>query len=177
MKTRSNLFHDISTRAAKAINVVLMALPFIYVWYTFYADKLWVRFAMRGHWLVIGLYVLLYVLIGRTYEAFTISYNSIGEMIYSQILTLFEVDVIIYIVAWLLIRRLPNPLPILVMFVLQILLSIIWCHWSQWWYFHAFKAYKTIIVWDYREGISELIEKYRLNKKVRDTKLVVFMQL
>ena len=165
MKTRSNLFHDISTRAAKAINVVLMALPFIYVWYTFYADKLWVRFAMRGHWLVIGLYVLLYITIGRIYEAFLISYNSIGEMIYSQILTLFEVDVIIYIVAWLLIRRLPNPLPILCIFALQIFLSIIWCHWAQWWYFHAFKAYKTVIVWDYREGIAELIEQYNLNKK------------
>ena len=165
MKTRSNLFHDISTRAAKAINVVLMALPFIYVWYTFYADQLWVTFYKRGHWLVIGLYLLLYITIGRTYEAFLISYNSIGEMIYSQILTLFEVDVIIYIVAWLLIRRLPNPLPILVVFVLQILLAIIWCHWSQWWYFHVFKAYKTIIVWDYREGISELIDQYNLNKK------------
>ena len=165
MKPRSTLFHDITTRTAKAINVLMMAFPFIYAWYTFYADKLWVRFAMRGHWLVIGLYVFLYIIIGRTYEAFKMSYSSIGEMIYSQILSLFEVNVIMYIVAWLLIRRLPNVLPFLGIFVLQILLAIIWCHWTQWWYYHVFKASKTIIVWDYREGISELIDQYHLNKK------------
>lgn len=70
-------------RTAKIINVLLMTTPFIVAWYTFYADKLWVRFAMRGHWLVITLYVLLYVLIGRVYNSFNISYNRHGEMIYS----------------------------------------------------------------------------------------------
>ena len=167
MKPRSNLFHDITTRTAKAINVLMMAFPFIYAWYTFYADKLWVRFAMRGHWLVIGLYVFLYIIIGRTYEAFKMSYSSIGEMLYSQILTLLEVNVIMYLVAWLLIRRLPNVWPVLGVFILQILLSIIWCHWSQWWYYRTFPANKTIIVWDMRPGIEQLIEEYKLNKKFK----------
>lgn len=165
MKPHSTFFHDITTRTAKAINVLMMAFPFIYAWYTFYADKLYVHFYNRGHWLVIGLYVLLYIVIGRTYEAFKMSYTSIGEIVYSQVLTLFEVNVIMYVVAWLLIRHLPNPLPVLGVFILQIMFSIIWCHWAQWWYYRTFKASKTVIVWDYREGISELIEQYHLNKK------------
>ena len=59
MKARSPLFHDITIKIAKVINIALMTLPFIYAWYSFYADELWVKFNMRGHWLVIGLYVFL----------------------------------------------------------------------------------------------------------------------
>ncbi len=172
MKARSPLFHDITIKIAKVINIALMALPFIYVWYTYYADELWVTFYRRGHWLVIGLYVFLYIMIGRVYEAFKISYSSISEMVYSQVLTLFEVNVIMYIVAWLLIRHLPNVLPVLGVFILQILFSIIWCHWAQWWYYRTFPANKTVVVWDMREGVEKLIEDYNLSRKYKVTATV-----
>ena len=93
-KTKGILYHDISIRIVKLINVLLMTIPFVITWYTFYADKLWVWFSMRGHWLVIFLYILLYLMIGRIYDAFTMSYNSIGQMVYSQMLSLLEVNVI-----------------------------------------------------------------------------------
>ncbi|MBQ6197306.1 MAG: exopolysaccharide biosynthesis polyprenyl glycosylphosphotransferase [Lachnospiraceae bacterium] len=167
MKAKSPLFHDITTKIAKVINLALMTFPFIYVWYTFYADRLWVRFEMRGHWLVIGLYMFLYIVIGRTYDAFRLSYNSVGEMVYSQILSLLEVNVIIYAVAWLLIRHLPNPLPILGLFALQICLSVIWCFWVQQWYYRTFPANKTVIIKDMREDVEQLIEQYHLEKKFK----------
>ena len=106
-EVKRTLFHDLSLRIVKLINIVLMTIPFAVAWYMSYADKLWVYFAKRGHWLVIGLFVLLYFIIGRIYDAFNVSYNSIGQMIYSQLLTCLEVDVCMYIVAWLLIRFVP----------------------------------------------------------------------
>ena len=65
MSAKSNLFHDVTIRAAKLINILLMTAPFVFTWYEFYADQLWVTFFKRGHWLIILLYVLLYFLIGR----------------------------------------------------------------------------------------------------------------
>ena len=56
MSSRSNFFHDVTIRVAKLANIVLMTAPFAFAWYTFYADKLWVNFYMRGHWMVIALY-------------------------------------------------------------------------------------------------------------------------
>ena len=167
MKKRSDLFFDISVRIVKLINLVLMTVPFAVAWYKCYADLLWVRFAMRGHWLVIGLFAFLYFLIGRIYEAFTISYNSKGEMIYSQMLSLFEVDVIMYVVAWLLIRHLPAVLPMLAVLAAQAVIAVVWSYLAQTWYFHTFPAEKTMIVWDMRQGITELIERYNLERNYK----------
>ena len=165
MSSRSKFFHGVTIRAAKLANIVLMTAPFVFAWCTFYADKLWVNFYMRGHWLVIALYVFLYFIIGRVYEAFKMSYNSHGEMIYSQLLSLFEVNVIMYIVAWLLIRHIPAVLPVLGVMAVQIVFAVIWAYGSQAWYYHTFTANKTVIVYDMRQGMSKLIEEYNLKKK------------
>ena len=162
-----NLFHDITIRIAKLINVVLMTVPFTVAWYMFYSDLLWVKFAMRGHWLVIGLFVLLYIMIGRTYDAFKMSYTGRKEIVYSQMLSILEVDVIMYIVAWLLIRHAPFVLPFLGMFIVQFILSVIWAYVAQAWYFRTFPANKTVIIWDMRKGISQLIDEYELGKKFK----------
>lgn len=166
-KKKNRLFHDISIRVAKLINIIMMTVPFAVAWYASYADKLWVRFSMRGHWLVIGLFVLLYFSIGKVYEAFKMSYSGIGEMIYSQMLSLFEVDVIMYIVAFLLIRRVPAVLPMILVFVVQGGLSFVWSLIAKTWYFKAFPAQKTIIIWDMRETTGKLFSKYNLRKKFK----------
>lgn len=164
---KSKLFHDVSIRIVRLINIILMTVPFVVAWYACYADLLWVRFAMRGHWLVIALFVILYFMIGRVYDAFLMSYNSKGEMVYSQLLSLFEVDVIMYIVAWLLIRYTPAVIPFLCVFGVQIIFSVVWCNFSQTWYYHTFPANKTIVVWDKRQGISQLIDDYNLARKFK----------
>lgn len=166
-KPKKRLFHDISIRIAKLINIALMTVPFAVAWYSAYADKLWVWFSMRGHWLVIGLFVLLYFLIGRIYEAFKMSYSSIGEMVYSQMLSLFEVDIIMYIVAFLLIRRPPAVLPMVLVFAAQGLISVVWSYVAKAWYFKTFPAQKTVIIWDMRETSGQLINKYNLRKKFK----------
>jgi len=164
---KNTLFHDVTIRIAKLINIILMTVPFVFAWYTFYADHLWVKFSMRGHWLVILLYVLLYFLIGRVYDAFKISYNSRGEMIYSQVLSLFEVNIIMYIVAWLLIRYIPYAIPVIAVFAVQVVFAIIWSFGSQSWYYRTFPANKTVVVYDMRQGISRLIDEYNLGKKFK----------
>ena len=166
-KKGNSLFHDISIRIAKLINIIMMTVPFAIAWYVSYADKIWVSFYMRGHWLVIGLFVLLYFSIGKVYEAFKMSYSGIGEMVYSQMLSLFEVDVIMYVVAFLLIRKVPAVLPMLLVFMSQGGLSFVWSLIAKTWYFKAFPAQKTIIIWDERETDGMLFNKYNLRKKFK----------
>ena len=162
---KSQFFHDLSIRIVRLINVILMTVPFVFAWYWFYADKLWVTFYGRGHWLVILLFVFLYIIIGRVYDIFLMSYNSIGEMIYSQSLTCLEVDVIMFIVAWLLIRHCPFILPFISVLAIQILFASVWSVFSQKWYFRTFPANKTIVIWDMRKGVRALIDEYNLKSK------------
>ena len=167
INNKNNLFHDISIRIAKIINLLIMVIPFVYVWYGFYADELWVMFFKRGHWLVIALYAFMYFVIGRIYDAFKMSYNTKGEMIYSQSLSLLEVNVFMYIVAWLLIRHVPAVLPIIGVYLIQIILATVWSYASQTWYFKTFPTNKTVVIWDMRKGISNLISEYDLTKKFK----------
>lgn len=171
-KKDNRLFHGITTKTAKLINIIMMTVPFAIAWYEAYADKTWVHFYMRGHWLVVGLFVLLYFTIGKVYEAFKMSYSGTGEMVYSQILSLFEVDFIMYIVAFLLIRNAPAVLPMLLVFVTQSALAFIWCLVAKKWYFKAFPAQKTIIIWDMRETNGQLFNKYNLRKKFKVVDIV-----
>lgn len=169
---KNGFLYRFSTKVVKLTNLVMMLCPFIIVWYEFYADKLWVTFFMRGHWLIILLFAILYYEIGRVYEAFKISYHSRTEMIYSQLLTCFEVDFIMYIVAWLLIRHAPNVIPMIMVFGVQICFAILWSCFSQAWYFHVFPADRTIVIWDERQDITDLIQKFRLNRKYQVVKTI-----
>ena len=166
-KAESTLFHDITIRIAKLINMLLMTAPFAVAWYKCYADKLWVRFEMRGHWLVLALFFMLYLIIGRVYQGLKMSYNSVGEMVYSQMLACFETDVIMYIVAFLLIRYIPAVLPMVLVFAVQTVVAVVWSNVAQSWYFNTFPAKETIIISDEPQEISDLIEKYKLDRKYK----------
>lgn len=166
-KEESTLFHDITIRLTKLINMLLMTTPFAVAWYKCYADKLWVVFAMRGHWLVLALFFMLYLIIGRVYQALKMSYNSVGEMIYSQLLACFETDVIMYVVAFLLIRYAPAVMPMILVFAVQVVVAVVWSKTAQSWYFNTFPAKETIIISDEPQEISDLINKYKLDRKYK----------
>lgn len=167
MKADKSFLRTMEVRLTKIINIVGMTVPFAVVWYIFYADKLWVTFQMRGHWLVILLFLVLYSLIGRVYNAFSVSHEGKGEMIYSQFLSYFETDSLMYIAAWLLIRRLPQLYPMLLVLAVQALFSLLWILCVRRWYYRVFPPNKTVIVWSMRQELPSLIDEYNLTGKYR----------
>ena len=75
MEARGKHFHDVTTKIVKLTNMIVMTIPFIFVWYICYADLLWVSFSIYGHLIVIGLYALLYFEIGKVYNYNNGSYH------------------------------------------------------------------------------------------------------
>ncbi len=165
-KKKNNVNHRIfSKRVARFANIVAMVAIFASAWYLFYVKEAKMPFYRRGNWLLITLYALLYLIIGRVYEALKISYNSVGEMVYSQALSLLEVNVIMYCIISLLNRELGSIWPALFVLFFQIVVSTIWSYLTQSWYLKTFGSDKTIVITDLREGFSNLIEDYNLTKK------------
>lgn len=162
----SNFKHDMLLRIVKTLNVVLAAIPFLVCWELYYGDRVYgVPYFWKGDLVILLLFVILYSIFGRIYDAFLVSLNRISEMIYSQALAAFLADAIMYVVLFLLIRRIPNPLPLILAFGLQIVLFGIWSYCSHQWYFKTFPAKDTIIIYDERHGMEEIIEEYGLVKK------------
>lgn len=161
----SKLKHDVTVRVAKAVNPILLTLPFAVVWFHYYASRLASPYYYWGNWVVVALFFFLYILFCRVYDGFLISINRISEIVYSQALASVISDFLLYVVICLLSKRLVNPLPLLGALAAQVLLAGVWAYCAHQWYFSKFPAKRTAVVYDVREGLERLVEEYGLEKK------------
>ena len=159
----NNTRHRLWLRSIKFLNAVLVTIPFALCWYLYYAERLYNPYYAKGDMLVVALFLVLYIGFGRIYSAFTISLYRISEIVYSQSLALIFTNAIAYVVTWLLTRHLPNPIPLLLAMALEILLSAIWAAVAHTIYFKLCEPINTVIIWDMRKGLEELIESCGLD--------------
>ena len=164
--------YQLRLRLVKFMAIVLTVLPFVACWYLYYADVLYAPFYKKGNWLVIALFAAVYSILAKIYDAFRISTNRIADMVYSQSLSAILADGILYIVIWLLMRHLPNPLPGLAALAAQVLLAAGWAFWAHHWYFSHFPPKKSAVVYDKHYAIENLVQEYGLEKKF-DIRLII----
>lgn len=160
-----NLKHDLGLRLVKLLNIALMTVPFTLCWYLYYAERTYVPFFEKGNWVVVALFVVLYVLFARIYDAFLVSVNRISEMVYSQGLAALISDGIMFVVIWLLTRHFPNLLPGLAALASQLFFAVLWSAVAHKWYYHSFPPKKSAIIHGRRYGMESLIQEYGLQKK------------
>lgn len=163
--TQSTYAHDLKLRIIKFLNVVLMTAPFAAAWYLALGNNLASPYYARGDRLVVFIYFVLYWILGRTYDAFLVSYKRISEMVYSQSLAACISGFFLYMITWLLKKHLPNIGVFLLVFAIQVAISGIWSYAAHYWYFKTFRPKRTFIVWDMRKGMTNLIQEYDLVKK------------
>ena len=168
MNTTSTMYsfrHEIGLRFIKLINLLCMVAAFGVAWFMYYRSRTIAPFYFWGDVTIVFIFAVLYFYFCKTYDAFVISHYRIFDIIASQTLALLFSDAIMYVLTLLLYKRFPNPLPLLLCFVDQVSISIIWSCISHGIYFMWFPARKSIIVYDRRRGMQDLIEEYGLAKK------------
>lgn len=161
----SKFQHDLKVGSVKLLNPILITIPFLIAWFTYYASRTASPFYYWGNWVVVALFFVLYVMFGRIYDGFLISIHRISEMVYSQTLAAALAQFLLYVVICLLSKRLVNPLPAAAALIGQGLISTLWCYFSHRWYFSQFRAKKTAVVYDVRGGLERLVQEYGLEKK------------
>ena len=174
MNTSSTLYsfkHEIGLRLIKLINLLCMVAAFAVVWFTYY-ESLVDQYYFWGDVVVVFIFAVLYFVFCKTYDAFVISYYRIFDMISSQTLALLFVNGIMYAITLLLYKRIPNPFPLLLCFVDQISISVIWSCIAHWTYFKWFPPLRSIVIYDMRRGMNDLITEYGLEKKFDVQKIV-----
>lgn len=159
------LVHDIPLRIIKLLNIICITIPFAICWYGYYSRQMKDSFYNKGNLLIIALFMLVYFLFARIYNAFLISVNRISEMVYSQILAVLITDGISYLIIALLVKRFPNLIPGIMAIAGQAVISFLWCFLAHHWYFRNFPPQKTMIIYDVREGMEKLIDQYELGCK------------
>ena len=157
--------HDLPLRCVKVLNIICMTIPFACCWYGYYSKQMENSFYNKGNLLMVALFMMVYFLFARVYDAFLVSVNQISEMVYSQVLAALVTDGISYLVIALLVKRFPNLIPGIMAMVGQIVMAFLWCYLAHVWYFRTFPPKKTVVVYDVREGMEKLINQYELRKK------------
>ena len=148
------------------ISVILMTVPFAWVWFKVYAGQMWLPFFNRGNWYMLLVFVIVYVAFGKVYDGFSLSTNRISGTVFSQALALLVTDFVMYLVLMLVVRRyLLNPLPLGLTYLAQLVLITLSTTLCHKWYFSAFRPYRCAVVYDTRAGMEKLITEYGLFKE------------
>ena len=152
-------------RGMKLMHVAIMIALFVGVWSLYYVDALHIKLISSSTALIWGTYSILTVLLDRTYNALDVGMSRVQEIIYSQSLTNLICAGIAYALfsaSWL---RLTNPLPLLLMVLLQILVNIVWSLAANKLYFALNAPRRTVIIYRRKSDLHKLEEIKYLNQK------------
>ena len=82
----SKFQHDVMLRIVKILDVLMIELPFAACWFLYYSNQTYAKFGWKGNLSVLGLFFVLYIALGKVYDAFLMSMQRDSELVYGQIL-------------------------------------------------------------------------------------------
>ena len=145
---------------------------FALCWFLFYSKKLDNSFSAVGNIIFLALFTGIYFLCFSVYGTNKISITLVSELIYDQVLSLLITDCISYIMIALICRSFQSIYPMLLLLAAQSIYSIVWALSVNKWYFATHQAQRTVIVWDSRQDIHELINQYDHEKRYNVLKTI-----
>lgn len=160
--------HKVLLRTIKALNVILMILPFVLAWPAMYDRAQLMEVPGQTEVLLLLTISILYIMFGRVYDAFLMDVGRIHEIVYSQMLAATVTDCFGFVTVWMIMGHLPALLPFLGILPAQLFLSSVWSLCAHRWYFAYFPAKRTLIVTcdkaeaDQLAGISGFSKKFDL---------------
>ena len=161
----SKFQHDVMLRIVKILNVLMIELPFAACWFLYYSHQTYANLEWKGHFAILGLFFILYIVLGKIYDAFWMSMQRVSELVYGQILGAMATDGILYIVICLMSAKFCNLLPGIAAIAGQLVMAAIWASCAHKWYYKTFPPQKTAVVYDVRHGMEKLINEYGLSQK------------
>ncbi len=157
--------------------VVLMAIhTYLYamIWYGYYSELMpkKLQFYRRGHWAVIAMYALVLWLFIKLYGGFKVGYLRLFDVIYSQFLSLFCANVVLYFQVCLLTRDYVTPIPLLIMTAIQAIVILLWVFICRFLYMKLYPPRNLLLVYgektpiDFINKVNARKDKYFIQKKI-----------
>ena len=153
---------------SSAVIVALEAGIYGFVWTMHYNKIIAAPFWRRGNWLMIAIYMILLLFFEQTYGGFKVGFYKKWNVIYSQILSLFIVNVITYFQIALLDKKFHTPSIMGGVFLAQVVVAVIWAFGFQFIYSRLFPQRRMLLVYGERpifhlmQKISTREDKYQI---------------
>lgn len=161
MKLKERDQYDFIMRIVKLTNPLLVAVPVI-LFCVLCGQADWTG---KGNFTsileIVLIWMALYLLFGRIYEAFNVYLLRISEMIYSQLLALLLSDLLLYLILCFVSRV--AVVSMLLVFGAQCIITVVWSYLTHRWYYSTFSPQPTLILYDMRRDIEQLVDDCGMN--------------
>lgn len=133
--------------ASRIVITLFQIMVFGCVWFAYYNF-----FAFRSHRIMGGivtlfLYYIIYDSLARLYKAFKVGQFTIGETLFSQLLSFGIVDLIMYVECCLIARGYVNILPGFLAVLIQLLGTAVWAVAAKKYYMEHVPASETVLIY------------------------------
>ena len=158
--------HDLLVRAVKFLNIIAVTIPFLCCYGAYYMPLLYSgNLYQTENIIIILLFMILYAVFSRIYDAFHLSLQRISELTYSQMLAAFFSDSIMSVIFSLLGHKLIDIMPLFLCFLAQAAFSALWSLLAHQWYFRTFPPLRTVIIYNQKDKMEDLISAYGMDIK------------
>lgn len=149
----------------KMVNIVLLMIPFLICWTLYYEPRTTTVGSKQVSVLVMITFFFICYYFGQKLDCFRVSILQIRDVIFGEVLATMITDVIMYILIWMLSIHLPNLIPGLITWGGQCVIGVIWAYVMHQSYFSTHPPLRTIVIYDERMGMENLIHTYGLEKR------------
>ena len=149
----------------KMVNIVLLMIPFLICWTLYYEPRTTTVGSKQVSVLVMITFLFICYYFGQRLDCFRVSILQIRDVIFGEVLATMITDVIMYILIWMLSIHLPNLIPGLITWGGQCVIGVIWAYVMHQSYFSTHPPLRTIVIYDERMGMENLIHTYGLEKR------------
>ena len=149
----------------KMVNIVLLMIPFLICWTLYYEPRTTTVGSKQVSVLVMIIFFFICYYFGQRLDCFRVSILQIRDVIFGEALATMITDIIMYILIWMLSIHLPNLIPGLITWGGQCVIGVIWAYVMHQSYFSTHPPLRTIVIYDERMGMENLIHTYGLEKR------------
>lgn len=152
-------------RGMNILHFVCMTALMMTAWFNWYSPSLAPENARTINIAVCVCYAVVSIFLYRTYNAYKIGMYHTGETFYAQTLANLFGNGITYVFACLIQVRFINVLPVLLVFIIQTLISGVWCMLASKLYFSLHDPMKTLVIYKDEEDYEKLSEVANYGKR------------
>lgn len=157
-KTKREEFRKMTMFFMGILILLSLTFAFYYAWVNYFNVGIIWAFDTKGNYLIFVLYFMLQYLFSRIYGALKIDQYKVGNVVYSQGLATAIVDVVMYVVMSLISRVLVSIPTLLVLFVVQMGIIVIWAYICIYVYKKLYPPRDLVVVYSYHSA-TNLVRK------------------
>ena len=153
-----------SLNMIKILHTLAVVIPFLLCWFLYYESMTTTAHSRKVSVLVIAVYITIFYILCLKLDGFRASIMGVSELVYAQIISAALTDVCITLVIWMLSIQFPYLLPGFLCFLCQCAIIPILCTLEHRSYFSHHRSRKTLVVYDLRQGIEQLVSAYGMEQ-------------